>query len=146
MRVGYDLDGVICNEPSYVCKAFNWNINLGIKLRHIQKATHIPKIKGYIITGRPEIDRTITESWLERETIEYIDLYMADRISLPYSIKFKASKINELKLETYIESEKDNAELLQLLCPGCVILNMEYSGIYFYLETLTRGLNGSFIV
>lgn len=118
-NIGYDLDGVICKEPFYLSILFSINAKLGVLARNYQKILYKPLKIGYIITGRPECDRTITERWLKKFSIDCKLLLMNPVLNIDEVIKFKAFSINRLNIDTFIESELEQIEELINLCPNC---------------------------
>lgn len=117
--IGYDLDGVIANEPFYLPLVFKINVKIGIQLRYFQKVLYFPIKKGIIITGRPEEDREITEKWLTNNKVEYNTLLMSPTFSFDEIIKFKKEAINTLNITHYIESDIKIINLLYQECRNC---------------------------
>lgn len=152
MRIGYDLDGVICMEENglgeIVSKLFKLDIFLrnsslysikylnglfsipskvGIKLRDKQPIFKYPSYKGAIITSRPQSDFQATWNWLVRNDIPFDTLYMPERVLTPMEhVYFKNDSIIKENLDVYIESHEFFARQLKLLSSHkCKILTMD---------------------
>ena len=134
MKIGYDLDGVICKEPNYISKAFKFSVNLGIKLRQIQDRLYIPKIPGFIITGRPKCDSRLTIRWLMEKGISYEELFMPNVfINSMQATIFKSAIINNLDCDYYIESDMYISLVLDKLCPNCNVINVKNKLATYFL-------------
>lgn len=118
--IAYDLDGVISREPFYLSILFDHiNIKWGIAARNYQKVLYRPIQEGFIITGRPELDREVTEAWLDKWDIKYTSLFMSPHFDETVILKFKSDTINRLNIKCYIESELKIIEHLSPMCPNC---------------------------
>ncbi len=128
MRIGYDLDGVICEEPKWLDWLFRLNVKLAVFIRdRFSKVKYYPVEKEYtIITGRPEEDRKSTERWLNRNRLSGYTLYMSDReCTTIQSILFKSEIINNLSIEKYIESDDYTVRVLSKLVKNCQIVRFK---------------------
>jgi uncharacterized HAD superfamily protein len=104
----YDLDGVICEDPTCDPGTPDYLIFLATA-KLIQK----PKDgNSEIITGRTENYREQTESWLRSNEIEYKNLIMKPvcLTGVKHTPKFKADHYIKSKADLFIESCSDQAE------------------------------------
>lgn len=112
-KIGYDLDGVICSNRKLSGTSYR-KMNgqqrkeyIRQKIEHYKNAKllgiSLPK-KFYIITGRTEKYEGITRSWLKKNNINPLELYMNTEGGLAQDhIKHKVKKIKELGLTRYYE-------------------------------------------
>lgn len=136
-RACYDLDGVLCANPSP-----HDTSNESSYVNFIRNALplHIPShsIRA-IVTSRLEKYRKETEEWLTRNGIFYEELYMLDglsadqRMSLMMHAVFKSSIFKDIPAELFIESDKAQAIAIARICgkPCFSVqdMNMYYSDL-----------------
>jgi len=122
MRIGYDLDGVICKEPKWLSIFFKLHPMIGVYLRDKQPILCEPIVEGYIITGRPSCDREITLDWLWRNLIKYKALYMVPFFTWEKGIEYKVQMIEKLQLDVFVESDYRIIEELEKINSDCQYL------------------------
>jgi hypothetical protein len=79
----------------------------------------------YIITGRKEFFRKLTENWLNENNVKYGRLVMYPtgvRKSLEGVFKFKAEIINKFNIGKYYENHGEIYRYLKQICPKTEIL------------------------
>lgn len=75
-RWAFDMDGVLCTEPTSSAKVSRESFDLWA--RELAQPRWLPQRPiGAIITRRPEGNRPATEDWLRRHGVKYSALYMA---------------------------------------------------------------------
>lgn len=126
MKVGSDLDGVIAYTP------LKKNDYVPFKLREFYNScspTKYAKMNfDYIITGRKEFFRKLTEKWLEKYDVNYGNLVMYPnkiRKSLNGVFKFKTKVINELGIKKYYENHRGIYNHLRENCTYAKIIFIE---------------------
>ncbi len=131
MRVGYDIDGVLTVESRIITKEQAMNAT--------RSELKIPEaFEVYLISGRAEKLRSITEKWLEWNHVRYEDLFLIhygdrnkelewDEIK-ERQAEWKAEKINNLDLDFYLEDLKYLVFQLKERCSDCKIIH--YKGHY----------------
>ena len=113
-----DIDGVLCYDPT------DEENDDGEKYRRFilnARPKFIPQVKiNSLVTARLEKYRKETEDWLQRQGIQYDNLYMLDlpdketRVKLGNHGHFKASVYSSLKnAMLFIESDKKQAERIR---------------------------------
>lgn len=133
----YDLDGVLCANPSpHDTSNENSYVNFIKNARPLHIPTH--SIRA-IVTSRLEKHRKQTEAWLTRNGVRYEELYMLDglserqRLSLMMHAVFKSSIFKEIPAELFIESDKAQAIAIARICgkPCFSVqdMNMYYSNL-----------------
>lgn len=118
--VGFDLDGVIITDLKFDGKDF-------VHLNTLRKSCYnifTPSCDFIIATGRPEVDRSETESWLSAHKINPIKLHMRDRNNIDWTHEqvsiYKADVINSYKnsnynIKMFIESNLEEVQRIQNL-------------------------------
>ncbi len=108
-----DLDGVLCEE----CPG-------DIDADEIKYASHLLQARpylipgyeiDYIITGRLEKYRQVTEAWLARQGIKYRNLIMwniADKSLRTDPAQYKVKELLQVKPAIFLESRHNEAELI----------------------------------
>lgn len=134
-KVGYDLDGVICNSRNIEGISYR-KLNGEQRKKYIQdKITHYNNAKllitpveeeFYIITGRSEKYEAITMAWLERNNIRPVELFI-NKVGgqAQDHIKHKADLINKLGITKYYEDSKRIYSALKKLCLNTKIIFVE---------------------
>jgi hypothetical protein len=107
MTVASDLDGVIAYTP------LNKDDYIPSQLREFYKSCKPTKYSilyyDYIVTGRKEFFRKLTEDWLNKNNVKYGVLVMYPtgvRKSLKGVFEYKAKILNKLKISKYYENHK----------------------------------------
>ena len=134
-RVGYDLDGVICEvrdmgnvsyrrlngaqRREYIVNKINHYKNAKVLNRPIER-------RFYIITGRTEKYAQLTIDWLRENNIVPIKLFinMVGGRTQDH-IKHKLDTINELKITKYYEDSKRVYSKLKKECKHTEIIYVE---------------------
>ena len=79
----------------------------------------------YIITGRKEHFRKVTERWLQDNNVQYRELIMFPN-KKPKNFRnlamYKAEKINDLGVDVYYEDDLRIVEYLRSHCPNAEIV------------------------
>ena len=138
MKIGFDLDGVFCTDSdTWLDKImFKYIPNVWARFRQRFKKM-IWKPEGFdyvIVTGSPFWDATVTRNWLKKNGVN-VRVYYAppmDEFLLPHLIEMvlvgiddlnnssffsrtvlhKTKKILDLKLDMFIESDRNQAEMI----------------------------------
>lgn len=151
-RACYDLDGVLCANPSPQDTS-----NESSYVNFIKNALplHIPShpIRA-IVTSRLEQYRDETEEWLTRNGICYEELYMLNglsagqRLSLMMHAVFKSSIFKDIPAEIFIESDKAQAIAIARIsgkpCFSVQDMNMYYSDLAsegYYVDSMISNLD-----
>jgi hypothetical protein len=107
MLIASDLDGVIAYTP------LKKDDYVPFKLRIFYNSCKPTKYSildfDYIITGRKEFFRKLTEEWLEKYDVKYDKLVMYPnrvRKSMDGIFKYKAKVINDLGIGKYYENHR----------------------------------------
>jgi uncharacterized HAD superfamily protein len=74
-RVAYDLDGVLCENPT--AEQIDYGPRYAAFLEITRRRRHVRSKLGWIVTGRMERYRAATVAWLDRAGIRYGELDMA---------------------------------------------------------------------
>jgi len=123
MKIGSDLDGVLC------CNHLNRALFRPYRLHEFYAKCsaigYAERFWRYIITGRKEHFRRVTERWLSDNGVEYGSLIM-----LPNGTKktnqnlaiYKADQINDLDVDVYFEDDLQIVEFLKENCPNAEIV------------------------
>jgi hypothetical protein len=140
-RWGFDLDGVLCRDPS---KAENDD---GPAYRQFLRAAEplfLPQRQiGHIITTRLEKWRPETEEWLARHRVEYLQLHMLDMPDKATRLRelkirpggrggWKAEIAREVGVELYVESCPKQARIISrearipVFCTGTMTSHYEF--------------------
>lgn len=121
--IGFDLDGVFVADME-----FSGDIQDFLEARHRQKTLFVPKSKYVIITGRPSSDKTLTVQWVDRELSSNPPTSLFhDNTDLNEAAVYKASVIQSLGVDVFVESDSVQAEVIAGLVPQCrVITFREY--------------------
>ena len=123
MILGSDMDGVLCWNS--LDKALFRPYKLHEYYAKCSATGYAERFWMYIITGRKEHFRRVTERWLSDNGVEYGSLIM-----LPNGTKktnkslarYKADKINQLGIEIYYEDDLRIANYLIKNCPNVEII------------------------
>jgi len=109
-EVGFDLDGVLCNETNI---AGNNNLKSYINAIKNAKPFLIPSYTiPYIVTNRLEQFRDITENWLLENNVKFRQLIMWDNAWDNRNGKYVSSKIDMIKatqIKLFFESDNRTA-------------------------------------
>jgi len=109
-EVGFDLDGVLCNERNI---AGNNNLsNYKIEIKNAVPFMIPDYTINYIITNRLEQFRDVTEDWLFRNNVKYRQLLMWDNTWNNRSGKYISSKIGMIRgtqIKLFFESDNNTA-------------------------------------
>jgi len=133
VKIGYDLDGVIANS-SWAWRLFGklyfnkfgrkllrqLSIFAPVRFRPFEE----PYFSNYIITGRSESDRDVTERWLRLHRIRYDKLIM-NHGGLDDIKEFKANALKQHSIAVYIEDDKEIIEYLREVCPDTCIIPID---------------------
>ena len=134
-KVGYDLDGVICNSRNIEGISYR-KLNgvqrkeyIANKIKHYKtaKVLNKPVEKDfYVVTGRGRKYSDITTAWLEKNKIIPLSLYMNNVGGRGQDhIKHKANVINKLGITKYYEDSKRIYSGLKKLCQNTKIVLVE---------------------
>lgn len=114
-KIGFDMDGVLCDENN-ISGVHNKELYIyGIKTA---KPLYTPRYNiDYIVTNRLEEFRDITEKWLIDNNVKYSFLKMWGGISFKDSVKadhlkHKINVLKELPILFYVESSYKFASLI----------------------------------
>lgn len=122
-RVGYDLDGVICTDPTDRLVGMFDTPMLGILAvrwhHHRAALLHTPLPGAWIITGRLECDRESTRAWLHRRRI-YNPVLM-NPWTPERGTDWKALCIATMGIGHYVESDQRVADELRERLPYCTV-------------------------
>lgn len=111
-----DLDGVLCRDPTPEENDDGENYREFIS--SVNPKVIPSKQIGSIVTSRLEKYRTETEEWLGKHNIEYKNLHMMDypskkvRQSKGNYAEYKSNMYNQLDAQLFVESNKNQAELI----------------------------------
>ena len=126
MLIGTDLDGVIASNT------LNKVDYRPFKLHDYYsqaKPTKLSKMSiDYIITGRKEHFRRLTEKWLRLNNVKYQQLIMFPNRKPKNNeslAKYKAETIKRLGVELYFEDDKRITDYLQKTCKNTMIVFIE---------------------
>jgi len=112
-KIGFDLDGVICNDKDIVGVE---DIDVYRKRIENAKPFLIPQYRiDYIITNRLEVFRNITVDWLKKYNVSYRHLIMWNERWDNRKGKYGSNKVNnikKLKLGLFIESNDNQARMI----------------------------------
>ena len=123
MIIASDLDGVIAyttyKKDDYVPSRLREFYNSCTPTKYAKMSF------DYIITGRKEFFRKLTENWLNENNVRYNILIMYPtgvRKSLDGVFKFKAEIINQFNIGKYYENHEGIYIYLKQNCPNTDIL------------------------
>ena len=120
--VGYDLDGVVVRDPSRIERATLYRWQRWVSWRQLHRRVRWrPEPGACVITGRPACDRETTLAWAQRVQLG-VPVFFVGRAELP--VLGKARIINRLRLQVYVESDRDQAEQLRQLCPQTKVVEV----------------------
>lgn len=74
-RIAYDMDGVLCENPT--AEQIDYGPRYAAFIESARPLRCVRSRLGWIVTGRMERYRAVTEAWLERAGIRYGELVMA---------------------------------------------------------------------
>lgn len=110
-RFAFDLDGIICEDPTVVDDD---GVRYGENIAGL-RPLNLPVVEvGAIITMRLEKWRSVTEAWLARHEVKYRELVMCpaesvtDRRAMDYG-QWKGQQATARGLEVFVESCKRQA-------------------------------------
>jgi hypothetical protein len=137
MKIGWDLDGCLAEQ-----NVINICLIKGNKeLEEVYYSTVVPKChpeeyaspkdEVYIITGRGEALRSVTESWMQKWFPKY-KLYMTPvkqwatidgwKVWYKAMAEAKAKQINDLQIDVYFEDMPAIVDELRKLCPNTRVI------------------------
>lgn len=123
MIVASDLDGVIAytnlKKDDYVPSRLRNFYNSCIPTKYAKMSF------DYVITGRKEYFRKLTENWLDENNVKYGRLIMYPtrvRKSLGGVFRFKARIINQYDIGKYYENHEGIYIYLKQNCPNTEII------------------------
>lgn len=137
LKIGLDIDGVLSRGEKVT--------SVKEARRAIPTYLSIPESQEiYLVSARPRELREATEEWLEKFKIPYKRLYLIEDNNLfddktreekdLIQGKFKASKIEELDLEIFVEDRLRVRNYLRRNT-DCLIMNREEArGLFYYLR------------
>ncbi len=107
--IAFDIDGVLVSDIS-----FDEDIEKYLERRYCMFPLFIPKGSYYLITGRPSIDKELTQKWIDENlTNKPIKLFHDN----PYFDKYAEYKVKVIKenpdITIYIESSEEEAEFIR---------------------------------
>lgn len=123
MIVGYDIDGVLCQDLHEDVFDRKGDV-LMLATRSVYYATFKPQGDWVAITGRPEIDSEATWDWFMENFHENPpkEIYF-NKGAFYQAAAHKADCINELGINLYIESDPNQVEYLRLHCPDTKVVH-----------------------
>ncbi|PNX47578.1 MAG: hypothetical protein BV457_05415 [Thermoplasmata archaeon M9B1D] len=111
--IGFDLDGVLCNDKDLVGVK---DVDVYRENLVYAKPFLIPQYRiDYIITNRLECFRNITVDWLKKNNVSYRHLIMWDERWDSRKGRYGINKVNnvkKLKLGLFIESNDNQARMI----------------------------------
>jgi hypothetical protein len=123
MIIASDLDGVIAYTP------YKKDDFVPSRLRVFYRSCKPTKYSifnyDFIITGRKDFYRKLTENWLKENNVSYRKLIMYPtgvRKSLKGVFKYKAEVINKLNVNKYYENHKGIYDYLKRYCKNTDII------------------------
>ena len=123
MKIASDLDNVLAfnNKDRALFRPFKMH-----QFYAQCHAGHLCRIHwNYVVTGRKQCYRKITEKWLRKNNIQYGELVMF-KIGLKKTLKslckYKSDMINRFDIEIYYEDDIKIAEYLRQNCSGTKIV------------------------
>jgi uncharacterized HAD superfamily protein len=129
MIIASDLDGVIAYTP------YKKDDFVPSRLREFYRSCKPTKYSifnyDFIITGRKDYYRKITENWLKENNVNYNKLIMYPtglRKSLEGVFKYKAEIINKLNVNKYYENHKGIYNYLKRNCRNTDIVFVDDLG------------------
>ena len=123
MKIGTDMDGVLCWNS--LDKALFRPYKLHQYHAQCSATGYAERFWMYIITGRKEHFRRVTERWLIANGVRYGKLVMFPNKQKKTNrslAQFKSSVINELGVTKYYEDDTRIAEFLKNHCPNTEII------------------------
>ena len=125
--VGIDLDGIFLADmpPSSYAADLPATLAARDALPPFTKLPVFAPDRATIITGRPEFDRSRTQTWLERHNFGHLPLQMrpedfADRIGSV--VQYKAQTATRLGCSHYVESEAAQAIGIAAAAPQLTVI------------------------
>lgn len=131
MKFGFDIDGVLVND--FDVDRVNVYHMLEVRtsafplFNPIQAVRHLPNAQVHLVTARPLQDRSTTFEWMQRHQLGHA-LWMAytDRIlSNKEAAVFKAETCENLGMDVFIESSKEQAMLIQDRCKAVTVIHFQ---------------------
>jgi uncharacterized HAD superfamily protein len=117
-KVAYDLDGVLsilCKRDKPYSKQNKWEREAFEKIRVDMYANSplllIPENNFYVISSRKEKYRNISDGWLIKNKLKYIEsFYLKGKRKFDSIKEFKIGKLKELSIDKFYE---DDAKLIK---------------------------------
>lgn len=136
-KVGFDLDGVIAKECWLLHWIFRFLPSIGVYIRdNYVPVLYLPAVPGFIITGRPEIDRVSTTLWLHRNKVNFLELCMSPSFDKDAVVSHKRSIIESLNLDYFVESDEYQILQLQKLCKCNIVTVKQALELKFIEESV----------
>ena len=132
-KVAYDIDGVLCpmpkrDKPFFKQNGVERNKYKKLKQEHFMFCPVLmrPKEKTfYLITGRKEHERGITEEWLENNEIKPKEVrYMTGSLTFKNILAHKIKSIKELGIDTFYEDDPKLVRYLRKAIPELTIIHI----------------------
>jgi len=132
MRIGFDLDGVLCDIDQLHLHLIKGNVTLEKVYYYTRRQIVDPYLwlhsddEGVIITSRPYGLKGITEDWMRSHGVRLLLLQEEPCPALPPDwegiAKWKANIINREKIDLYVDDNPELVARLRKLCKNAVIL------------------------
>jgi len=149
-RVGYDLDGTLCEKIGWDrnyrgLKKAERDKMLELRLAHFLTTKMLRKpheTEFYIITGRKEAWSKETLAWLEKQEIKPVKVYFMQKARCRKNmVEYKSEVINELKLTKYYEDDRLLAKELGKRCPNTKIILVPTTEIQIQIPKISKEIN-----
>jgi uncharacterized HAD superfamily protein len=123
VKIGTDIDGVIAYNPLNKADYRPFRLHEYYSKAKPTKYSKMPV--NYVISGRKQHFRKVTQEWLSSNEIKYKELIM-----FPNKVKknnqtlaeYKSRAINELGITKYYEDDERIAEYLKKTCQNTKII------------------------
>lgn len=123
---GLDLDGVFL--PDIPDALYEADLNAAVAQRHdttpYDRLPHFDPARAVIITGRPEMDRPLTQEWLARHGHAHLPLECRPD-NMPHNTRliarYKAETATRLGCTHFVESEPEQTILIAAHAPHLVV-------------------------
>lgn len=121
--IGYDIDGILCEDSPFINSLFYYSPKIAVYLRNRLPLKSKPVTgDSILVTLRPEIDRKTTSAWLAKRGVKYKHLIMSKPIGVRvYDIILKSIVINAFSLPTFVESDPYSCIILEKLTKASVL-------------------------
>ena len=130
--MGFDFDGVICQEKEFYIKHKVWLIKRGYEFWMTLflltlRPLFYPQGNYVIVTSRPEKDRPLVQAWLKRYKIKPMGLLMAPTMfkTSQERCEWKRDMLIKHKITSYIDNDKG-------LCDYLIAQKLPKTFIYYY--------------